>query len=125
MIVYAALLVTALWLNRTDRKMLLLALVVGGSFFMEVPRSSQTVFYSSCIVVEVFVGLIALALRARASWAVIELCAVMTCAHVMGWVMDGHASLSPYKGIMLITEYAQIAVCVLASRTALSRLKNT
>lgn len=125
MIAYAALFATALWLNRTDRKMLLLALVVGGSFFMEVPRGSQTAFYSACIGVEVFVGLIALVLRARASWAVIEICAVMVCAHLMGWVMDGHAPLSPYKGIMLIAEYAQIGVCVLASRTALARLKNT
>lgn len=125
MIAYAALLVTSLWLNRADRKMLLLTLVVGGSFFMEVPRGSQFAFYATCITVEVAVAVLALLLRTRASWAVAELCAVMVAGHAMGWSMDGHASLSPYKGIMLITEYLQIVVCILASRTALAGLKNT
>lgn len=125
MIAYAALLGLSLWLNRADRKMLLLSVLVGGSFFMEVPNHSQLAFYSTCIAVEVVVAALALLLRTHASWAVAELCAVMVAGHVMGWSMDGHASLSPYKGIMLITEYLQIVVCILASRTALTRLKNT
>lgn len=124
MIAYAALLGLSLWLNRADRKMLLLSLLVGGSFFMEVPRSSATAFYATCITVEVVLAVFALLLRARASLLIAEICLVMVAAHIMGWLTNGYAPSSPYKGIMFITEYAQIVVCVLASRSALARLRN-
>lgn len=124
MIAYAALLGLGLWLNRADWRMLLLTAMVGGSFFMEVPRSSATAFYTTCIAVEVALACAALALRARASLVVAEICLVMVAAHIMGWLTNGYAPDSPYKGIMLITEYAQIAVCIISSRSAIERLRN-
>lgn len=124
MIAYAALLGLSLWLNRADRKMLLLSVLVGGSFFMEVPRGSPSEFYGVCITIEIVLAVAALALGARASLIVAEICLVMVAAHIMGWLTNGYAPFSPYKGIMLITEYAQIAVCILASRSALTRLRN-
>lgn len=124
MIAYAALLGLSLWLNRADRKMLLLSVLVGGSFFMEVPRGSPAEFYGVCIAIEIVLAVAALALGARASLIVAEICLVMVAAHIMGWATNGYAPASPYKGIMFITEYAQIAVCILASRSAICRLRN-
>ena len=124
MIAYAALLGLSLWLNRADRKMLLLSVLVGGSFFMEVPRGSAAEFYGVCLTIEVVLAVAALAIGARASLIVAEICLVMVAAHIMGWATNGYAPASPYKGIMLITEYAQIVVCILASRSALDRLRN-
>lgn len=124
MIAYAALLGLSLWLNRADRKMLLLSAMVGGGFFMEVPSSTSTAFYVTCLTVQIAQACAALALRARASLVVAEICLVMVAAHIMGWLTNGYAPDSPYKGIMFITEYAQIAVCILASRSAICRLRN-
>lgn len=124
MIAYAALLGLSLWLNRADRKMLLLSVLVGGSFFMEVPRGSPAEFYGVCITIEIVLACAAIALQARASLVIAEICLVMVAAHIMGWATNGYAPASPYKGIMLITEYAQIVVCILASQSALSRLRN-
>ena len=124
MIAYAALLGLSLWLNRADRKMLLLSALVGGSFFMEVPRGGPAEFYGVCLTIEVVLAVAALAIGARASLIVAEICLVMVAAHIMGWLTNGYAPLSPYKGIMFITEYAQIAVCILASRSAIERLRN-
>lgn len=121
---YAALLGLGLWLNRADRKMLLLTALVGGSFFMEVPRGSAAAFYLTCITVELVLAVFALLLRARASLLIAEICLVMVAAHIMGWLTNGYAPASPYKGIMFITEYAQIVVCIISSRAALARLKN-
>lgn len=124
MIAYAALLGLSLWLNRADRKMLLLSVLVGGSFFMEVPRGSPAEFYGVCITIEIVLAIAALALGARASQVIAEICLVMVAAHIMGWATNGYAPASPYKGIMLITEYAQIIVCIIASRSAIERLRN-
>lgn len=124
MIAYAALLGLSLWLNRADRKMLLLSVLVGGSFFMEVPNSSPSAFYITCLTVQIVQACAALAIGARASLVIAEICLVMVAAHIMGWTTNGYAPASPYKGIMFITEYAQIVVCILASRSALDRLRN-
>lgn len=124
MIPYAALMLLSLWFNRGDGKLLWLTAVVAASFFLDVPRSSQLAFYGTCIAVEVGVAWAAYALKTRASPLVIELCAVMVIAHIMGWSIDGHSSTSMYKVIMWTAEYSQILVCLIAAQPAVSRLKN-
>lgn len=124
MIAYGLLGLLSLWFNRRDSRLLLLTLVVGGSFFLDVPRTSQAVFYGTCIAVEVIVAITALVLRTRASALVAELCAVMVISHIMAWMIDGHSATSVYKPIMFAAEYSQMLVCLLAAQPVASRLKN-
>lgn len=111
MIIYSAMLVLSLWLNRADFKMLLLSALVSGSFFFQVPRESALAYYPTCIAVEIFVAFCAYKLKAKASTNVVDLCGVMILAHIMGWIINDRSSLEPYTAIMFLTEYAQIVTC--------------
>lgn len=121
----AVLFTVALWLNRRDRRMLVLTMVVGASIFVPVPRDTALQFYTFCIAAETVVALLALAaIRARASELVASICIVLIVVHVMGYIMDGHPPLSGYRILVPILEAAQLAACALMSPALFTRLRN-
>lgn len=121
---YAALVILGLYLNRHDRRMLLLTLAVGVSVFVPVPRHTAFAFYSFCIGAEFIVAVIALLLRARASEMILSMCAALELTHIMGYILDGSDHLSSYRVIVPVLESAQLLACVLMSPPLFSRLQN-
>jgi hypothetical protein len=121
---YAILLALAFWLNRHDRRMLLLTLAVGVSVFLPVPKSSAFAFYASCICAEFLVGLVAFVLRARGSEMVLSACVVLEIAHLMGYILNGYPPLSSYRIIVPVLESAQLVACVAMSPALFARLQN-
>lgn len=121
-----ALLFTAgLWLNRSDRRMLALTVLVAASVFLPVPRDSAEQFYLFCIAAETVVALVALALiRARGSELIASLCIVLIVVHVMGYIMDGYPRLSGYRILVPILESLQLVACLCMSPAIYPRLRN-
>lgn len=122
--VYAVGLAVAFYLNRHDWRMLLLTLAVGVSVFLPVPRQSALVFYGFCMVAELLVALIALALQARGSELIVSICVVLEVAHLMGYILNGYPPLSSYRVIVPVLESAQLLTCVCMSPALFVRLQN-
>jgi hypothetical protein len=121
---YAILLGLGVYLNRHDRRMLALTFVIGVSVFLPVPRQTAFAFYTFCIIAELLVALIAWRLNTRATELVIGICAVLVLAHVMGYILNGHPSLSSYRVIVPLLESAQLLTCVCMSPSLYARLQN-
>lgn len=121
---YAALFTVGLYLNRGDRRMLLLTLVVGASVFIAVPRHSAFIFYTFCILADLLAAILAITLRARASELVVSICVALEAVHVMGYILDGYPPLSSYRILVPILESAQLVACVCMSSALYRRLQN-
>jgi hypothetical protein len=121
---YAILLGLGFYLNRHDRRMLALTFAIGVSVFIPVPRDTAFAFYTFCIAAEACVALIAWWLDTRATELVVGICIVLVLAHVMGYILNGHPSLSSYRVIVPLLESAQLLMCVCMSPSLHARLQN-
>lgn len=119
-----ALLATAVVLNVRDVRMLALTLLVGATIFMPVPAHSQMQFYGTCILVELCVLAFCVFYASRASCLMIHVLLAMIVAHFMGWMLDGSPPLSPYRVIIKVLEFSQLAVCVALSPVLTPILRN-
>lgn len=120
-----ALLATAVVLNVRDVRMLALTLLVGATIFLPVPAHTQMQFYGTCILVELSVLAYCVFLQSRASCLMAHIVAAMLVAHFMGWMLDGSPPLSPYRVIVKILEFSQLAVCVALSPVLTPILRNS
>lgn len=121
---YAVLLALAFYLNRHDRRMLMLTLAVGASVFLPMPRHSAFLFYLFCMLAELLVALIAIILQARGRELILSLCAALELTHVMGYILDGSSTLSSYRVIVPVLEAAQLVACIALSPAIFARLQN-
>lgn len=112
-----------LGLNAFDRRMLALTALVGASIFIPAPDTYEQ-FYVFCISAECLVGLLALIIRARASVLVAEICVLLVIAHLMGYSLDGSPPFSPYRVIVKLLEFSQLAACVALSPVLAPFLRN-
>lgn len=119
-----ALLFSALVLNITDRRMLALTALVGASVFLPAPRETALQFYGFCIAVEILVACLALALAARGSSIIVDVCAVLVIAHILGYALDGFPPFSPYRSIVKLLEVSQLLACVALSPLLAPLLRN-
>lgn len=116
-------LLISLWVNRTDRRMLALTLVVGAAFFLPTPDVYDQ-FYVFCISAECLVALLALTIRADGSVLVAEVCALLVITHLLGYSLDGSPPFSPYRVIVKLLEFSQIAACAALSPVIAPILRN-
>jgi len=116
-------LLIALAVNLTDRRMLALTCVVGVSFFLPTPDSYDQ-FYISCISAECLTAIFALRLKAAGSILVAELCALLVITHLLGYSLDGSPPFSPYRVIVKLLEFSQIAACAALSPVIAPILRN-
>lgn len=121
---YAVLLAAAFVLNRHDRRMLLLTLVVGVSVFVPVPRQSAEVFYAFCISAELLVMFLAWRIKAQGSELVMSFSFALAWLHVMGYAVDGSSTLSTYRILVPMLEAALLVACVCTSPAIFARLQN-
>lgn len=124
LLVCGAMLVLATVLNLRDRRMLMLTFVVGAGFFLPAPMESAERFYSFCLAVEILVGIMAYRTGHEKSEVVIFVAILLGISHVMGYVLDGSAPLSPYRLIVKILEFCQIYACVALSPVFAKKLRN-
>lgn len=117
-----ALLATAIILNIGDRRMLALTGLVGASAFAQllpIPRETAEQYYAFCIIADLTIGFAAFALRNKAGLLIFELSTLLVVSHMMGYNLEGSPPFSPYRVIVKILEFSQLAVCVaLSSRVA-------
>ncbi len=111
---HCLLILVAVVLNWGDRRMLALSLVVGLNTVM--PFHLFTTFESfpwACSGAEILTATLAWHLRARASFTVIGICALLVVYHLLSWWF-GHTLLrGPYAILVQIAEYAELMMCVL------------
>lgn len=123
LIACAVMLLLAVVLNATDRRMLALTFAVGANIFWPAPESYDQ-FYIFCIAAECAVAFTALALRATASILVAEVCALLVITHLMGYSLDGSPPFSPYRVIVKLLEFSQLAACAALSPVIAPILRN-
>lgn len=106
------LIVAAVFLNRKDRRMLALSLMIGFSILVPVGRyTTRAEFCTICITADVLLGLLAFYLNTRASNFVLIVSAILCTLHVAGWWYGGWLPESPYKILEPACEYAEILAC--------------
>lgn len=100
-----------------DKRMLALCFAVGASanLYYLTPQQSPEMYYAFCISVDAAVCLVAWRLKAPASGAISFLCVLLVIAHMMAWALDGTPPLSPYRLIVKLLEFFQLAACVALS----------
>lgn len=118
------LLTVGLMLNIPSPRMFLLTAVVGAGYFMPAPTHSAGMFYFFCICVETCVGILALSIDRKAGIWIADFAVLLVCAHIMGWVLDGNPPFSPYRLIVKLLEFSQIAACVALSPIVAPILRN-
>lgn len=123
MVACSVMLMIALAVNVKDRRMLALTFVVGVVFFLPTPDLYDQ-FYIFCICAEILVAVIALCLRANGSVLVAETCALLVITHLMGYSLDGSPPFSPYRVIVKLLEFSQLAVCAALSPVIAPILRN-
>lgn len=114
----------ALGLNLQDRRMLALTVAVGVSVFMPVPAFTQAQFYGTCILAELVVASLAVFYTSRGSTIIFYCCLALVASHFMGWILDGNPPLSPYRLIVKLLEFSQLAACVALSPIIAPILRN-
>lgn len=116
MVSYVLIMLFSLWLNRRDKGMLLLTLVVSGGIFLQIPDQN---FYKWCIFVEVMVCIFANVINVSASRVVIWMSISLIVMHYCGYKLDGYPEDSPYHILVKICEHAELASCILLSRPSI------
>lgn len=116
-------LLISLVVNASDRRMLVLTLAVGINIFCPTPDNFYW-FYVTVIGLEIFVIISALVLDANASILVAELCALLVITHLMGYALDGSPPFSPYRVIVKLLEFSQLAACAALSPVIAPILRN-
>lgn len=120
---YLVLLALAAWLNRHDRRMLALTLVVAASVFIPSPTEWPT-YYIFNGIAEILVALVALSLNTAASVPIVKVCVLLVLTHFMGYHVDGSNPFSPYRPALAMLETAELLCCILLSTPVSSRLRN-
>lgn len=116
--------VFAIVANLSDRRMLLLTIVVGVGFYWPPPEQSYLAFYTFCIAMELFVGLMAFQIHRKAGIVILDIALLLVFCHLMAIYLDGSKSFSPYRLLVKLLEFSQISACVALSPVIAPILRN-
>lgn len=121
MIAYTVIFLIAVHLNLKDTRALLMALVVGLSYFFPFELiSSRDTWYISCVMSELIVFSFCIWLRCKSSFAVAGLCIMLLASHFIAY---HNIQLQAYSIVAKYLEYVQIISCILLSYPILNYLK--
>lgn len=121
---YAILLGAGIIANVREWRMLVLTLLVGTNVFFPIPSTSALEFYAYCVMAEIIVITGAVFLSTKASLLIIEIGIVLIVLHVMAYYIDGNPTLSPYRVLVKVCEYALLCTCIFFSKGFLPSLRN-
>lgn len=121
MIIYTVMFFIAVYLNLKDTRALLMALVVGLSYFFPFELiSSRDAWYIACVMSELIVFSFCIWLRCKSSFAVAGLCIMLLASHFVSYY---NMQLQAYYIVAKYLEYVQIMSCMLLSHPILNYLK--
>jgi hypothetical protein len=121
MIAYTVMFLIAVYLNLKDTRALLMALVVGLSYFFPFELiSSRDAWYIACVASELIVILFCTWLRSKSSLAIAGLCIMLLASHFIAY---HNIQLQVYSLVAKYLEYVQIVSCILLSHPILNYLK--
>ena len=121
MITYTVMFLIAVYLNLKDTRELLIALVVGLSYFFPFELiSSRDAWYISCALSELIVISFCIWLRSKSSFAIAGLCIMLLVSHFIAY---HDIQLQAYSIVAKYLEYVQVLSCVLLSQPILNYLK--
>lgn len=121
MIIYTVMFLIAVYLNLKDTRALLVALVVGLSYFFPFELiSSRDAWYIACATSELIVIAFCIWLRCKSSVAIAGLCAMLLASHFIAY---HDIQLHAYSIVAKYLEYVQVLSCVLLSHPILNYLK--
>lgn len=121
MATYTVMFIIAVYLNLKDTRALLMALVVGLSYFFPFELiSSRGTWYTACALSELIVFSFCIWLRSKSSFAVAGLCLMLLASHFIAY---HYIQLQAYSIIAKYLEYVQIISCILLSHPVLNYLK--
>ena len=121
MIFYTVMFLIAVYLNLKDTRALLMALVVGLSYFFPFELiSSRDVWYIACATSELTVIVFCIWLRSKSSFAIAGLCLMLLASHFIAY---HDIQLQAYSIVAKYLEYVQVLSCVLLSHPILNYLK--
>lgn len=121
MIIYTVMFLIAVYLNLKDTRALLMALVVGLSYFFPFELiSSRDTWYIACALSELIVFSFCIWLRSKSSFAVAGLCLMLLASHFISY---HDIQLHVYSFVAKYLEYAQILSCILLSHPILNYMK--
>lgn len=121
MITYTVMFLIAVYLNLKDTRALLMALVVGLSYFFPFELiSSRDSWYIACAVSELIVIIFCVWLRCKSCLALAGLCVMLLASHFIAY---HNLQLDAYSMVAKYLEYIQILSCILLSHPILNYLK--
>jgi hypothetical protein len=112
---------SALWANRSDWRMLLVVCAIAASIFVPIPYPpNPSVWYGVCLVEELLILVVAVALRVPSLNAIGLFCAALCAMHVIGMIIGPMPGLGPYRLIVPILECGELFACAILSAPALN-----
>lgn len=121
MIIYTVMFLIAVYLNLKDTRALLMALVVGLSYFFPFELiSSRDAWYIACALSELIVFSFCIWLRSKSSFAIAGICLMLLASHFISY---HNIQLQAYYIVAKYLEYIQIVSCILLSNPILNFLK--
>lgn len=121
MVIYTVMFFIAVYLNLKDTRALLMALVVGLSYFFPFELiGSRDAWYIACVMSELIVFSFCIWLRCKSSFAVAGLCVMLLASHFVSYY---NMQLQAYYIVAKYLEYVQIMSCMLLSHPVLNYLK--
>lgn len=121
MIIYTVMFLIAVYFNLKDTRALLMALVVGLSYFFPFELiSSRESWYIACALSELIVIAFCIWLRSKSSVAIAGLCVMLLASHFIAY---HDIQLQAYSIVAKYLEHVQVLSCVLLSHPILNYLK--
>lgn len=121
MIAYTVMFLIAVYLNLKDTRALLMALVVGLSYFFPFELiSSRDTWYIACALSELIVFSFCIWLRSKSYFAVAGLCLMLLARHFISY---HDIQIHVYSFVAKYLEYVQILSCILLSHPILNYMK--
>lgn len=121
MLIYTVMFLIAVYLNLKDTRALLVALVVGLSYFFPFELiSSRDAWYIACALSELIVFSFCIWLRSKSSFAVAGSCLMLLASHLISY---HDIQLHVYSFVAKYLEYVQILSCILLSHPILNYMK--
>ena len=118
---YLALFILAIWINRGHKKALLLVLMVGFSHYLPVKLITDfNLWYLVCIIAETSKIILSQTYKTHLRFPVSSICLLMISAHIISWYFDGVTQ--PYHFIIPYLEHLEIFCCILFSHTIINKI---
>ena len=119
---YGALFLLALWINKGSSENLLITLLVGFSYYFPYDQiHNHNLWYLTCIIMEISKILFARIQNTQLQWPIGILCLLMLSNHIISYIFKNTVPI--YHFNMVYLEHLEILCCIIFSHTIINKLK--